>query len=67
MLVLSRKVGERVYIGGEIVLTIVAARQGNVRFGIAAPRRVIVVREEIAGGSACAGGLQRPPADKGTE
>lgn len=51
MLVLSRKVGERVCIGGSIVVTVLAARGGTVRIGIEAPREVGVLREEIAPGS----------------
>lgn len=47
MLVLSRRQGESIIIGGEIVVTIVEVRGGQVRLGIDAPRSVDVHREEI--------------------
>lgn len=49
MLVLSRRVGERVLIGDSIVVTVVATRGGTIRIGVDAPRSVGVVREELAG------------------
>lgn len=48
MLVLSRKVGERVLIGDNIAVTIVRIGQGGVRIGIEAPTDMLVVREELA-------------------
>ncbi|RUL87954.1 carbon storage regulator [Tautonia sociabilis] len=51
MLVLSRKVGERVLIGGSVVVTIVAAQGRSVRLGVEAPRTVEVLREELAAGA----------------
>ena len=48
MLVLSRKVGERILIGGDIAITIVKVAQGGVRIGIDAPPELAVVREELA-------------------
>ena len=47
MLVLSRKVGERILIGDEIRLTIVRIGAGGVRVGIEAPSQLNVVREEL--------------------
>ncbi len=47
MLVLSRRPGESIVIGGEVVVTIVEVRGGQVRIGIDAPRSVEVHREEI--------------------
>ena len=47
MLVLSRKVGERILIGDDIVVTIVRISQGTVRIGVEAPRQTSVVREEV--------------------
>jgi carbon storage regulator len=46
MLVLSRKVGEVVAIGGDIRITLVAVRGERVRLGIAAPEDVMVDRQE---------------------
>ena len=46
MLVLSRFVGEKIYIGQNIVLTVVEVDRNKVRLGIEAPREVPVVRSE---------------------
>ena len=48
MLVLSRKVGERILIGKDIAVTIVRVTPGGVRVGIEAPTELPVVREELA-------------------
>ncbi|MCI0457381.1 MAG: carbon storage regulator [Gemmataceae bacterium] len=48
MLVLSRKVGERVVIGGVVVVTVMATGGRCVRLGIEAPQQVRILREEIA-------------------
>jgi carbon storage regulator len=48
MLVLSRKVGEKVVIGDGVVLTVVKVDRNQVRLGIEAPTDVRVYREEIA-------------------
>ena len=48
MLVLSRKLGERIVIGDRIVVTVVKLDHGQVRLGIEAPREIAVFREEIA-------------------
>ena len=47
MLVLSRKVGERILIGDQISITIVRIAGGGVRVGIEAPPEMAVVREEL--------------------
>ncbi len=47
MLVLSRRQGESIVIGGEIVVTVIEVRGGQVRLGIDAPRSIDVHREEI--------------------
>lgn len=52
MLVLSRKVGERILIGENIAITVVRIGQGGVRIGIDAPSDLVVVREELADESA---------------
>ena len=48
MLVVSRKVGERILIGDRIVVTVVKVGSGGVRIGIEAPKEMSVVREELA-------------------
>ena len=47
MLVLSRKVGERIWIGEEIAVTVVRITGGGVRIGIEAPSELPVIREEL--------------------
>jgi carbon storage regulator len=47
MLVLSRKVGEKILIGNNISVTVVRVAQGVVRIGIEAPQNLAVVREEL--------------------
>jgi carbon storage regulator len=47
MLVLSRKVGERILIGDNIAVTVVRIAQGSVRIGVEAPGDLAIVREEI--------------------
>jgi carbon storage regulator len=48
VLVLSRKVGERILIGDKIAITVVKIGHGGVRIGIEAPTELAVVREELA-------------------
>ncbi len=47
MLVLSRRIGEEILIGDDIVVTVVDVRNDSVRLGIKAPRSVAVNRAEI--------------------
>ena len=47
MLVLSRKVGERILIGDQIAVTVVRITGGGVRIGIEAPAEMPVIREEL--------------------
>lgn len=47
MLVLSRKVGERILVGSDITITVVRMGQGVVRIGIEAPLEIPVYREEV--------------------
>jgi carbon storage regulator len=47
MLVLSRKVGEKILIGDNISVTVVRVAPGMVRIGVEAPHNLPVVREEI--------------------
>lgn len=50
MLVLSRKLGERILIGDQVAVTIVRIGPNAVRVGIDAPKEMNIVREEIADG-----------------
>jgi carbon storage regulator len=47
MLVLTRKPGERVLIGDDIVVTILDARGDGIRIGIDAPRGIRIQRDEV--------------------
>ncbi len=49
MLVLSRKLNEKIVIDGGIVVTVVKIDRNQIRLGIEAPCHVRVFREEIAG------------------
>lgn len=47
MLVLSRKLGEKIYISDNITITVVDIDRGKIRLGIEAPRDVPIFRKEI--------------------
>lgn len=47
MLVLSRKVGERIWIGDHVAITVVRINGGAVRLGIEAPPDWSVARQEL--------------------
>jgi carbon storage regulator len=50
MLVLTRKVGERIQLGDNITVTLVKINGNVVRLGIDAPPEMVVVRQELANG-----------------
>jgi carbon storage regulator len=47
VLVLSRRPGESIVIGNQVVVTIIEVRGDQIRIGIDAPREVQVHREEV--------------------
>jgi carbon storage regulator len=47
MLVLSRKLGEKIIIGDDIILEVVAISGNKIRLGIVAPPDVEILREEL--------------------
>jgi carbon storage regulator len=47
MLVLSRKLGERLYIGNDVTIDVLEVRGNRVKLGIAAPPGTPVHRQEI--------------------
>ena len=66
MLVLSRKVGERILIGDRVTVTVVRITGGGVRLGIEAPPEMAVIREELQTRPREAGrrrGIARPRED----
>ncbi len=48
MLVVTRKVGQRILIGENIAVTLLKISGGGVRIGIDAPAEMPVMREELA-------------------
>lgn len=48
MLVVSRKIGQRILIGDKIAITVVKMSSGAVRIGVEAPPELAVMREELA-------------------
>ena len=47
MLILTRKVGERLIIGDDIAVTVLSVKGNQVRVGVQAPSSIAVHREEI--------------------
>lgn len=47
MLVLTRKRGQQIVIGGDITVTVLQSTNGRVRLGISAPPEVSILREEL--------------------
>jgi carbon storage regulator len=47
MLILTRRVGENVIVGDDIVISVIDVRGDSVRIGIRAPRSLSVHREEV--------------------
>lgn len=52
MLVLSRKLGEKIFINNNICITVVDIDRGKIRLGIEAPREVPIFRKELLTGDA---------------
>ena len=61
MLVLSRKLGEKIYISDNICITVVDIDRGKIRLGIEAPRDVPIFRQELLDAK-----KDGPPAEKPT-
>ena len=47
MLVLDRKLGEKIHVGKDIVITLCRLRPGHARIGVQAPRDVEIMRGEL--------------------
>ena len=47
MLVLTRKLGEKICINDNIIITVVDIDRGKIRLGIEAPREVPIFRQEL--------------------
>ncbi len=47
MLILTRKIGEKIIIGDDVVLSVVETSKGVVKLGIEAPKDVVILRQEV--------------------
>lgn len=47
MLIVTRRIGERIMIGSDVTVTVLGVKGNQVRVGIEAPKSVPVHREEI--------------------
>lgn len=47
MLVITRRLGEKILIGDDICITLVSTERGKCKIGIEAPRNVVVTRTEL--------------------
>ena len=69
MLVLTRRIGDKVLLGEEIEITVVDIRGNQVKLGISAPRALSVLRAELKDREAEAPNDDRaepPPAPRGS-
>jgi carbon storage regulator len=64
MLVLSRKLGEKIYISDNICITVVDIDRGKIRLGIEAPREVPIFRKELLTKAEDTGKEKGPPPSK---
>ena len=51
MLILVRRVEEGLWVGDDVLITILKSQQGRVKLGISAPEHVKVVRAELRTGA----------------
>ncbi len=63
MLVLSRRVGESIVIGDDVVISVLEVRGDVIRLGIEAPREVLVRRHELLAQAAEANREAASPSD----
>ena len=47
MLILTRRIGESVMIGDDIAVAVIDIKGNQVRIGVAAPKDVTILREEV--------------------
>jgi carbon storage regulator len=63
MLILTRRSGETVHIGDDVMVTVLAIKGNQVRIGIKAPRSIAVDREEIFERKRTEGAARQSPAE----
>lgn len=56
MLILTRNTGQSIFVGSDIVITVVRIRDGSVRLGIDAPTHVTIERDDMR----CESTIDRP-------
>ena len=61
MLVLTRRVGESIRVGNDIVVTLVQVSPGKVRIGIQAPDDTVILRDELVDRSTPPAPVLAPP------
>ncbi len=61
MLVLTRKIGERIVIDSRIVIEVMAVQGQRIRLGITAPSDVPIMREELLKAEAASNGPGSAP------
>ena len=64
MLVVTRKVGQRILIGENVAVTVLKVSGGGVRIGIDAPAEMPVMREELAKEVAAEARAAKRPGEK---
>jgi len=47
MLILTRRIGERIFIGDDVQIIVLGVKGNQMRIGIEAPKHITVYREEI--------------------
>lgn len=60
MLVLTRKPGEKIVIGDNVVLEVLEIQGNRVRLGIKAPQGVTILRQELLAGKAAGSPASAP-------
>jgi carbon storage regulator len=60
MLVLSRKLGQEIVIGGNVRVRVVSVHGNQVRLGFTAPAEVVICREELVGAGGAAAARKTP-------
>ena len=65
MLILSRRPGESLTIGDDVIVTVVGVKGNQIRLGITAPREVRVLRGEVCRGTWDESQASNPSGDSG--
>jgi len=47
MLILTRRIGERIFVGDDVQIIVLGVKGNQVRIGVQAPKHITVHREEI--------------------